>query len=105
MRANPFGSVNARYVSFLRKSSIVVADPLTGDPLWTRQDIPPGSEVFGDEQYLLVLSPGSEEASVYRAADGQLLGMRKVPRPRINPNVNSDGEPAGEQFCPDECGN
>ena len=73
-RANPFGPVNARYVCFQRRRNIVAVDPLTGESLWERQDIPPGSEVFGDEQYVFVLPPGSDEASVYRAIDGQLLG-------------------------------
>ena len=85
-RANPFGPVNARYVCFQRRRNIVAVDPLTGEPLWVREDIPPGSEVFGDEQYLFVLSPGSDEASVYRAIDGQLLGTRKVPRPKSDAN-------------------
>ena len=86
-RANPFGPVNARYVCFQRKRSIVAVDPLSGEPLWVRQDIPSGSEVFGDEQYLFVLPPGSDEASVYRAIDGQLLGTRKVPRPKSDENT------------------
>ena len=92
-RANPFGPVNARYVSFLRKRNIVAVDPFTGESLWVRQDTTPGSQIFGDDQYLFVLPPGSDEASVYRAADGQSLGTRKVPRP--NENVNYDG---GEQL-------
>ena len=86
MRANPFGPVNSRYVSFLRRRNLVVVDPFTGEPLWTRQDIPPGSEVFGDEQYVLVLPPTGDQASVYRGTDGQLLGTRKVPRPSMNGN-------------------
>ena len=85
-RVNPFGPVNARYVSFVRRRSIVAVDPFSGDELWVRQDIPPKSEVFGDAQYLFVLAPGSDEASVYRASDGQLLGTRKVPR-RKDENV------------------
>ena len=97
--ANPFGPVNGRYVSFLRNTGIAVADPLTGDLLWTRQDIPPRSKVFGDEQYLLVLAPGSEEASVYRATDGQLLGTRKVPRPQISSTVDDDGSRQGRSFA------
>ncbi len=69
----------------------MAVDPLSGDPLWVRQDIPPGSEVFGDEQYLFVLSPGSDEASVYRATDGQLLGTRKVPRPKSGEDPFGNG--------------
>ena len=95
MRANPFGPVNARYVCFQRKRSIVAVDPLSGDPLWVRQDIPHGSEVFGDEQYLFVLPPNSDEASVYRAIDGQLLGKRKVPRPKPDENPFSDASGRG----------
>ncbi|MGO9109239.1 MAG: PQQ-binding-like beta-propeller repeat protein [Thermoguttaceae bacterium] len=87
-RANPFGPVNARYVSFLRRRNVVAVDPFTGESLWVRQDIPAGSEVFGDEQYLFVLPPGSDEASVYRAADGELLGTRRVPRPKSAANAN-----------------
>ena len=89
-RANPFGPVNARYVCYQRKRSIVAVDPLSGEPLWERQDIAPNSEVFGDEQYLFVISSGSEEASVYRATDGQLLGTRKLPRPNFR-NSYYDG--------------
>jgi len=91
-RPNPFGPVNARYVSFVRRRSIVVVDPFSGESQWVRQDLPPGSEVFGDEQYVFALPPGSDEASVYRAIDGQLLGTRKVPRSKYavngNPYVN-----------------
>ena len=86
IRANPFGPVNARYVCFQRRRNIVAVDPLSGEPLWVRQDIPPGSEVFGDEQYVFVLPPDGDEASVYRATDGQLLGTRKVPRPKSDEN-------------------
>jgi outer membrane protein assembly factor BamB len=93
-RPNPFGPVNARYASFQRRRDIVAVDPITGDPLWVRQDIPPQSEVFGDEQYLFVLSPGSDEASVYRAIDGQLLGTRHIPRPKSD-DPSDFGERAG----------
>ena len=100
-RANPFGPVNARYVCFQRKRSIVAVDPVSGEPLWVRQDIPSGSEVFGDEQYLFVLPPGSDEASVYRAIDGELLGTRKCPGPsptRTPDYGNSVGVRARGQF-------
>ncbi len=95
-RANPFGPVNARYVCYQRKRSIVAVDPVSGDQLWVRQDIPFGSDIFGDEQYVFVLSPGSNEASVYRAIDGELLGTRKVPRPK---SENADDPFSGERVA------
>ncbi len=51
-----------------------------GQTLWVRQDVPAGSDLFGDEQHLFVLSPDREEATLLRATDGELLGTRKVPR-------------------------
>jgi outer membrane protein assembly factor BamB len=78
-RANPFGPVNARVVCFQRIRNLVAVDPLSGETLWVRQDIPQNSEVFGDDQYVFVVTPGKAEATVYRASDGELLGERKLP--------------------------
>ena len=50
---------------------------MSGERLWVRQDIPQNSEVFGDDQYVFVVSPGKSEAAVYRATDGEYLGDRK----------------------------
>jgi hypothetical protein len=55
-------------------------DPRDGQTLWARQDLPLGSDLFGDDQYVFVLSPGREEATLLRAGDGELLGTRRVPR-------------------------
>ena len=87
--ANPFGPVNARVVCFQRVRNLVAVDPYRGETLWVRQDIPANSEVFGDDQYVFVLSPGSAEATVYRAIDGEFLGTRKMPQ--IEQNDNSGG--------------
>jgi tetratricopeptide (TPR) repeat protein len=99
-RMDPLGPVTSRYVAFVRFSSLVVVDPVTGQVLWVREDLPAGCEVFGDEQYIFVLppwqpatadpfgnSPATEppqrrEAMVFRALDGQLLGRRAVPFPK-----------------------
>jgi outer membrane protein assembly factor BamB len=78
-RMNPFGPVNARIVCFQRVRNLVAVDPLSGERLWIRQDIPQNSEVFGDDQYVFVVSPGKAEAAVYRATDGEYLGDRKLP--------------------------
>src|SRR5262249_13605335 len=79
-RTNPFGPVNARIVCFQRVRNLVAVEPLTGERLWVRQDIPDKSEVFGDDQYVFVVSPEKAEASVYRVTDGEFLGTRKLPR-------------------------
>jgi outer membrane protein assembly factor BamB len=103
-RMDPLGPVTSRYVAFVRFSSLLVVDPVTGQVLWVREDLPAGCEVFGDEQYVFVLPPARpaaadpfgnpptgtpsteppqrREAMVFRALDGQLLGRRAVPFPK-----------------------
>ncbi|OYV95768.1 MAG: hypothetical protein B7Z73_01940 [Planctomycetia bacterium 21-64-5] len=69
-------------VCFQRLRNLMAVDPLTGETLWTRQDVPSGSELFGDDEFLFVVSPvpgNSAEATVYRLLDGEEVGHRAVP--------------------------
>jgi len=70
----------ARYVCFRRSRTLVAVDSLSGRTLWIRRDVPAESELLGDDRYILVLSPERPEAMLLRAADGQLLGLRPLPR-------------------------
>ena len=79
-RPNLLGPVNGRYVCFRRFRNLVAVDPRNGETLWVRRDVPSSSDLFGDDEYLFVLSPDREEAMLLRATDGELLGTRKVPR-------------------------
>lgn len=74
------GPVTSRAVCFQRFRDLVGVDPATGQVVWLRQDVPAGSELFGDEQWLFVLPPDEDEALVFRTIDGTLAGRRKVPR-------------------------
>jgi outer membrane protein assembly factor BamB/tetratricopeptide (TPR) repeat protein len=56
-------------------------DPATGEVLWQRQDIRPDSIVFGDHEYIFVVTPGETKAKVLRALDGEVVGQREVPAP------------------------
>ncbi len=87
-RVNPFGPVNARMVCFQRMRNLVAVDPLSGEQLWVRQDVPQNSDVFGDDEYVFVVSPGKEETAVYRAADGEFLGERRLPHGEPVENIN-----------------
>jgi outer membrane protein assembly factor BamB len=55
--ANPVGALGSRCLCFQRLRNLVAVDPLTGELLWVRRDVPPGSQVFGDDQYIFVLLP------------------------------------------------
>ncbi len=79
-RINLIGPITSRYVCFQRFRNLIAVDPADGSQLWIRQNITPGSDLFGDDQYLFVLSPDREDALLLRASDGEMLGTRKVPR-------------------------
>ena len=76
------GPVTDRYVCFQTSSRLVAADPMTGKPFWTRRAVPRGSELFGDEEFIFALPNDKAEALVFRAIDGELLGKRKIERPK-----------------------
>lgn len=71
-------SLSERAVCLMRWREVICIDPLTGETLWERSQLPPGSELFGDEELLFVVPPRSAEALVFSVADGRELGKRKV---------------------------
>jgi len=93
VKPSTLGPVTSHYVCFQRYGELVVADPLSGEVFWIRRDVPPESVLFGDEQYVFAVAPtaatvgrgesavnlAKNEAVVFRALDGKLLGKRKLP--------------------------
>jgi outer membrane protein assembly factor BamB len=115
-RMDPFGPTTCRTVCFQRLRNLVAVDPLSGETLWVRKELPQNAEIFGDDQYVFVLdrqntnngNPYSASAAdpfggaqgrsgggaadadplalVFRASDGEFLGKRKIPQ---NPNYQN----------------
>jgi outer membrane protein assembly factor BamB len=74
--------MSSEFVCYQRMRNLVAADPLTGETLWSRQDIPSGSELFGDDELLFVVPAApanATEAMVFRTLDGEALGRREIP--------------------------
>ena len=69
----------------------MAVDPRNGETLWIRQNVPSKSDVLGDDEYVFVLPPDSDEATVLQAWDGELVGTRKIPRTSV-PEVLPNGE-------------
>ena len=63
-------------VYFLEGRTLICADPLTGETLWSRDGLPPGSDLFGDEDWIFVVPPGGDAALVFRALDGTAADSR-----------------------------
>lgn len=81
----PLGPVRSTYAAVIRRRELVVLDPLTGQTLWSRSDMPLGindngpesaAEMFGDDEHIFVI-PDGETVWVFRASDGHLV--RKEP--------------------------
>ncbi len=79
---NPIGMVGAiedDSVAILRGRHLILADILTGLPLWKRTDIPAGSEIFGDRDSIVVVPLDGQEALQIRRSDGTTVGTHPVP--------------------------
>jgi len=72
------GPITSDVACYQRMRNVVAVRPLTGETLWTRSDIEPGSDIFGDDELLFIVAPESEDTLVVRALDGQELGRRKI---------------------------
>jgi len=73
------GPVSLGGVYFQRVREVLCVEPLSGKTLWTRKNLPPGSDLFGDDKVLFIAPLEGGEALVLDAADGRMLGKRKVP--------------------------
>lgn len=76
-------------LAYQRGRTLCCVSPVTGEPQWTRDDIAPGSELFGDGEVLCVLPPSSQEVLLFDAVDGHELGRR--PTATMEQRVLIDG--------------
>ena len=74
--------LTARNAVVLDGDTLTARDPLTGAVLWSRDGVPRGSTVRGDDDVLLVMPDGGATARLLRTADGEPLGERVIPRER-----------------------
>ncbi len=80
----PLGSAGAatpHYVCYQRARQVIAVDPLSGETLWQRSDLPAGSEIIGDRGLVFVTPPGGGETVVLDALDGRELARRSLPAP------------------------
>jgi outer membrane protein assembly factor BamB len=73
------GPVMPNGVVFQDQDNLKCVDPLTGETLWSRSNVPDGCELFGDQELVYAADVHSRVAKVFRMIDGQPLGERKLP--------------------------
>jgi outer membrane protein assembly factor BamB len=77
--ANQYGMMAAateRYVCVYGRREFTVLDTVTGDRLWSRGEIPPGTQVFGTADVVFVVLP--DRTLALRALDGKELDAPHV---------------------------
>jgi outer membrane protein assembly factor BamB/tetratricopeptide (TPR) repeat protein len=72
------GPLTHRGLFYLNLRELICADPLTGETIWSRTNMPLGADLFGDDELIFVVPPASQQALVFGALDGQSLGTREV---------------------------
>jgi outer membrane protein assembly factor BamB len=79
MPVGGIGPVSPNGVVLQEQQQLRLADPISGETLWARTDIPAGCELFGDDE--VVLAASIEDGTVYVISmdDGQILDRRPLP--------------------------
>ncbi len=72
------GPITDEFICYQSGKTVYAADPLTGRTLWERHNISRGGKLFGDQETVLVVRNGTNQAEALRAADGHSLGVRRV---------------------------
>jgi outer membrane protein assembly factor BamB len=73
------GPVTSQGCVFQDQRRLVCVNPISGEVLWSRGDVPPGCDLFGDDRYVFATPVGARMAKVYSAIDGRALGEARVP--------------------------
>jgi len=73
------GRARCTGVPLLVDRSLRLHDPRTGGLIWERQRIPPGSELIGDDEVLVICPPDGRQATVISMADGRMLRTLDIP--------------------------
>lgn len=74
------GPVTPRGVVFQEQEETKCVDPVNGELLWSRTDIPAGCELFGDMEYVFAADLSKRTVHVLRMTDGSRIGERKLPK-------------------------
>lgn len=81
LAAGNVGPMTSHTVCFQQGDQLIGLDPMTGERVWQRGELPAGCELIGDEEYLLVkpMQPQDSDFFVFRMQDGESLGTWPMP--------------------------
>ena len=70
------GAVSAHGIYYQKLNQLICADPISGKPIWIRDDISAGSAIYSDDRFVLVISNRNEPTRLFNATDGTLIESR-----------------------------
>lgn len=74
------GPATPQGVVFQDGNELRCVDPLSGETLWSRSDLPHGCELFGDAEYVLAADVSDHKVYVVALTDGRLVDTRELPK-------------------------
>ena len=84
------GPLNDGVFCYVKGRTLHAHDPFTGERYWTVEDAPYGVEIFADSDYVLLVPVGKFEVHIYRALDGEKLGLQRLPRDVVKNRRGAD---------------
>ncbi|MGC4004368.1 MAG: PQQ-binding-like beta-propeller repeat protein [Pirellulales bacterium] len=81
----PFGAIafcGRTGLAVYRQREVTLLDPLTGEPIWVRRNLPEDCELTGDADNLALLTKDGRKSLILRAGDGSLVTERDLPERR-----------------------
>ena len=85
------GPVTRDSCLFQVEEQLVAIDNQTGDIRWSRENMPLGVELFGDEEFLFVVPNDSDRARVLSIVDGRDLGETSHALPHLSERLSTVG--------------
>ena len=73
------GPATPNGVVFLDQQRLRCVDPVSGETLWTRNDIPRECELFGDDEFVIAADAKEHALYVLKMVDGELVEKRGLP--------------------------
>lgn len=73
-KAAPIGPLTRNGCIFQIGDRLVCVDSQTGEIQWSRDNLPLGCDLFGDEEFLFAVPKGKKQPLIFSAVDGRSLG-------------------------------
>jgi len=82
--ADNVGPLTESVLCYGTDTGVVAINPITGAELWRRTDVPPGAEILGDENYIVLKPSDGGPVQILRARDGGRVKNIQLPPGHLN---------------------